>query len=55
MGRNEMDILIDNACGLDVHKNMVVACIMGVETKKRNTHIPHYDKRFTRDEQMAKK
>ncbi len=29
-----MEILIEKACGLDVHKDAVVACIMGTEIKK---------------------
>lgn len=29
-----MEILIENACGLDVHKDSVVACIMGAGIKK---------------------
>jgi transposase len=29
-----MDIIIDRACGLDVHKETVVACIMGTDVKK---------------------
>jgi transposase len=29
-----MDIIIDRACGLDVHKETVVACIMGSNVKK---------------------
>ena len=29
-----MEILIENGCGLDVHKDTVVACIMGTEIKK---------------------
>lgn len=29
-----MDIIIDKGCGLDVHKETVVACVMGSEIKK---------------------
>ncbi len=29
-----MDIIVDKACGLDVHKETVVACIMGSGLKK---------------------
>ena len=29
-----MEILIDRACGIDVHKATVVACIMGTGIKK---------------------
>jgi len=29
-----MDIIIDKGCGLDLHKETVVACIMGSAIKK---------------------
>jgi len=29
-----MEILVDRACGMDVHKATVVACIMGTGIKK---------------------
>ena len=29
-----MDIIIDKGCGLDVHKETVVACVMGSGIKK---------------------
>jgi len=29
-----MEILIENACGVDVHKDMIVACIMSNKIKK---------------------
>jgi len=29
-----MDIIIDKGCGLDVHKETVVACIMGTGIEK---------------------
>ena len=29
-----MDVIIDKGCGLDVHKETVVACVMGEGIKK---------------------
>jgi transposase len=29
-----MDVIIDKGCGLDVHKETVVACVMGSGIKK---------------------
>ena len=29
-----MEVIIDKGCGLDVHKQSVVACIMGKDIKK---------------------
>jgi hypothetical protein len=29
-----MEILIENACGLDVHKDTAAACIMGSKIRK---------------------
>ena len=29
-----MDIIVDKGCGVDVHKETVVACIMGTGIKK---------------------
>jgi hypothetical protein len=29
-----MEIIIEKGCGLDVHKETVVACIMGIGIKK---------------------
>ncbi len=35
-----MEILIENACGLDVHKDTAVACIMGNQIKKEVHTFP---------------
>jgi hypothetical protein len=29
-----MEIIVDKSCGLDVHKETVVACIMGTDSMK---------------------
>ena len=33
------EIIIDKGCGLDVHKETVVACVMGSGIKKENVFI----------------
>jgi hypothetical protein len=33
-GGRSMDIIIERGCGLDVHKRMIAACIMGTGLKK---------------------
>jgi len=34
-----MEIIIEKGCGLDVHKETVVACIMGTGIKRRSGPI----------------
>lgn len=49
-----MEVLYKRCCGIDIHKNMMVACVFS-SVKKRNPSVFNYDGRYPSTGFMAER
>jgi hypothetical protein len=55
-GEKAMEVVYERCCGLDVHRDMVVACLSIIEAgqrRRRDSHFSHDDQRVAGHEAVV--